>query len=196
MKLKCPNCGNEVEVDLSDPHCPVCGHNLENEIRKMQGPAGSGGVGGAQPFTPQVAPSGVKGQQGSIPISPPASGGGKYVLYALPKEADENWSMDKLKASAGVVMEIDETVNNYVGREILEKFAYRDPDRISRSSTPQYTIWIENDKIYIEDFRSANGTYIDGKDIRLFGPIEISEGKIISLVNPGNPVLKLVIFRE
>jgi len=133
------------------------------------------------PLSPpqQVTPS--PQQQPSTPAAPPqATPTTKFVIYALAKDGSKSPVAEVVESGPEVVL----------GRNDLQKFAWRDPDTISRIHVK---FKIMGGKVYVRDDGSTNGTYIDGADIRGKGDIELPPGKEVVLVNPVSPVIKLVV---
>jgi hypothetical protein len=115
----------------------------------------------------------------------PPSGPSKVgKLYVIKKDNEKE-----------LICEITETRRN-LGREELGNYAYRDPGTISRSSKPHFFVWKEGDNYYIEDDQSTNGTYIEGQNIKGKGKVELNDNTEIILVNPANPVIKLLFKIE
>jgi len=149
MKVKCPFCGNEVDIDPSNPYCPVCNGLIS------------------------VA------QQSQPPQPPPTNY--RCALYAVNSNGTEEF-LEEVKDAELVL-----------GRARMEKYAWRDPQTISRVHVKFKK---EGSNFYVYDEGSTNGTYIDGQDIRGKGKIEIKDGMEIRLVNPSNPAAVIRVKME
>jgi len=103
-----------------------------------------------------------------------------FVVYALAKDGSKSAVTEIIEGGPEVIL----------GRNDLQKFAWRDPDTISRIHVK---FKVMGGKVYVRDDGSTNGTYIDGADIRGKGYIELPPGKEVVLVNPVSPVVKLVV---
>jgi pSer/pThr/pTyr-binding forkhead associated (FHA) protein len=117
-------------------------------------------------------------QQAQSPQQPAPSK--LFIIYALRSDGSEVEIVKVPEDGSEVVL----------GRRELEQYAWRDPQTISRK---HFTIRVKDGKAYVRDDGSLNGTYIDGKDIRGKSEVEVPLGKEIALVNPEQPVLKLLI---
>jgi hypothetical protein len=110
--------------------------------------------------------------------APPAAK--KAVVYTIMNDGKKTKVAEIYEGGSELVL----------GRKDLANYAWRDPDTISRV---HLKVKFENGKFLVRDDQSTNGTYIDGKDIRSQGYIEVQAGKEIILVNPQKPVVKLTI---
>ena len=158
--------------------CPVCGMEQDYD------PADPVCIYCKNPLPPpqQVTPS--PQQQPSTPAaSSQPTPAAKFVVYALAKDGSKSVVTRIAEGGPEVVL----------GRNDLQKFAWRDPDTISRIHVKFKVI---GGKVYVRDDGSTNGTYIDGADIRGKGDVEVPLGKEIVLVNPASPVVKLLVEPE
>jgi len=108
-----------------------------------------------------VVPAGAK----------PASGGGETLT-----------TLARLVAPNGKVIPVTSTRQRF-GREDFVGIVDEDKLRlISRKSRPQFELYFDNAKKawFIVDYGSANGTYVNGQDIRGKGPVELKNGDVIS----------------
>ncbi|RSN73473.1 FHA domain-containing protein [Candidatus Methanodesulfokora washburnensis] len=146
--------------------CPVCGEEFEYDPNDPYCPKCGSVVPtpSAAPPTPSAAPPAVK----------------KAVVYTIMNDGKKTKVAEIYEGGSELVL----------GRKDLANYAWRDPDTISRV---HLKVKFENGKFLVRDDQSTNGTYIDGKDIRSQGYIEVQAGKEIILVNPQKPVVKLTI---
>ena len=157
--------------------CQSCGHEFDCDTDKDPSCTCP------KCFTPNP-PSAITTSAGGTIQAPPVSTpqpsptAKSIVVYAILKDGSKQ-----------EVTRVAEGVEVVLGRGELSRFSWRDPDTISRV---HIKIKFEGDKIYVRDDGSTNGTYMDGSDIRGKGYIEVPPGKEVVLVNPSNPVVKLV----
>jgi pSer/pThr/pTyr-binding forkhead associated (FHA) protein len=69
--------------------------------------------------------------------------------------------------------------NRSFGRQDFDKFLA--PDKRSFISRQHVNIWYENDRYYIEDRSSTNGTSLNGSDIKGNGRHALENGDVIEL---------------
>jgi len=136
----------------------------------------------ARPTTPAAPPP-----PPPPPASPQTTGGGETVVVpagAGPASGggETLTSLARLVAPNGKVIPITSTRQRF-GREDFVGLVDEDKLRlISRRSRPQFEIYFDNAKKawFIVDYGSANGTYVNGEDIRGKGPVELKNGDVIS----------------
>jgi pSer/pThr/pTyr-binding forkhead associated (FHA) protein len=150
--------------------CPMCGKGFDYDPTNPYCPYCNNAV--PPPSAPSPAP------QPPVPSTPKQVG--KAIIFAITKDGKEIQLTEIYENGPEIV----------VGRRDLINYAWRDPDTISRV---HLKIKYENGKIFVRDDGSTNGTYINGRDIRSQGYIEVQAGQEIILVNPSNPVVKLII---
>ncbi len=120
------------------------------------------------------------------PPTPPAPREGETI--ALPEaptpaaEAETVVAMARLVAPDGSIIPITGTRQSF-GREDFQNLVPPDKARlISRRARPQFTIFYDfgTGQFYIEDNNSANGTLLNGKQIKGQGPQPLKDGDTIS----------------
>ena len=146
--------------------CPYCGHEFNYDPNNPICPKCGAVV--APPSQPQQT-----GQQMS------AAAATRYVIYAVKQDGSRERVAEVFEGGPEVVL----------GRYDLYNYAWRDPDTMSRVHV---RFVVKNGKLYVRDDGSTNGTYIDGKDIRGKGEVELPPGGEVLLVNPKAPVVKLI----
>lgn len=176
VRVRCRSCGYEFDCDpTKDPSCicPRCG-----AINPIKSPSAQLAPPTRPPIKSPPSPSTPPPQILPQP-SPSLASTVKYVtVYAILKDESRVEVTKVAEGGPEVVL----------GRGELSRFAWRDPDTISRVHVK---VKFDNGKIYVRDDGSTNGTYVDNNDIRGKGDVEIPPGKEVILVNPHSPVVKL-----
>jgi len=164
VRVKCGACGFEFECAGPICTCPKCGYQWSLQSAQQ-----------APSPTPQPTPPPQPVTTQPIPQRPKT-----YGVYVVRADGSRVKVAEVYDGGSEVVL----------GRGELAKYALRDPDTISRK---HFTVVVKGGKVFIRDDMSTNGTYIDGQDIRGRGEIEVTPGKEIILVNPRNPVVRVLI---
>lgn len=122
------------------------------------------------------------------PSPPPTPTPREGETIALPEapvpaaEAETVVAMARLVAPDGTIIPITGTRQSF-GREDFQNLVPPDKARlISRRAKPQFTIFYDfgTGQFYIEDNNSANGTLLNGKQIKGQGPQPLKDGDTIS----------------
>lgn len=153
MKVTCPFCNSEVDVDPSNPYCPNCNSLIILSSQQAT----------PQPPTPSQSP------QAQPPVQPTPQITGIGRLYVVAKDGREEL-LEEIK-DAEIVL----------GRERLKNYAWRDPGTISRihvkfkKEGDKYYVYDEGSTngTYIEgqDIRGKGKVELkDGTEIRLVNP--------------------------
>ncbi len=148
--------------------------------------------GGKKPAKPAEAAQQPQAPASPVPQPaqqpPPLPGtGGEPTVVAQPQQAATGGgetvvALAKLVAPDGSVIPVTSYRQEF-GREDFEHLLPPDKARlISRRSRPQFVIFYDFSKgqFFIEDRNSANGTYLNGKQIRGLGPQPLKDGDKIN----------------
>ncbi len=134
------------------------------------------------PAAPPSPPGGAETVAVPAAQQPTQPGGGETIV-----------ALARLIAPDGTVIPITSSHQAF-GREDFEHLLPPDKARlISRRSRPQFVIFYDFSKgqFFIEDRNSANGTYLNGKQIKGAGPQPLKDGDVISPAGVINLTFKL-----